>query len=464
MRPGEQDASAGADDAMQTVWRPMKTEPQEEYEGSNERIPDLDPHANRALPGSQAQPESQRPASAWRVLRHRDYLLLFLGQLISSAGTQIQVVVVAWQVYLLTHSPIALGLLGLLQAVPRLLFSLVGGVFADVLDRRKLLLAVNILLAGFSAILALTTGFNVIGVGVIYVVTLLSATVSSFEFPTRQAIIPTLVPREELADALSISITAMQLVTIVGATLAGFLINWIGIANAYWLDVISYFAVIGSLLVIVVPRIAADRRAQAGISALVDGMRFLRSHPVILGVLSLDFFATFFGSPRALLPVYASDILHVGAEGLGFLLAATSIGAVALAPLTGRIGRVHRQGLGVSAAIVGWGLCIVAFGFSAGPLWLSMLFLAGAGACDMVSMVLRHLIVQLVTPDEFRGRISAVNAMFVIGGPMLGQFESGVVAGFASPQFSVVSGGVACIVATLGVVALVPGLLRVRVK
>ncbi len=437
----------------------MKTESQDERE---ESIPDLAPHAQREATASADVSAGQ--VSAWRVLRHRDYTLLFFGQLISAAGTQIQVVVVAWQVYVITQSPVALGLIGLFQAVPRLLFSLVGGVFADVLDRRKLLLAVNTLMAAFSAVLALTTGFGVINVGIIYVVVLLSATVSSFEFPTRQAIIPTLVPRDELASALSVSMVAMQLVTIVGTTLAGFIIGWIGIANAYWLDVISYFAVIASLFVIAVPRIAAERRAQAGVGALMDGMRFLRAHPIILSVLSLDFFATFFGSPRALLPVYASAILHVGAQGLGFLLAATSIGAVALAPFTSHISRIPRQGLGVTAAIIGWGLCIVAFGLSAGPLWLSMLFLAGAGACDMVSMVLRHLVVQLTSPDEMRGRMSAVNAMFVIGGPMLGQFESGVVAGFATPQFSVVSGGIACIVATLGVVALVPSLLRVRVK
>ncbi len=227
---------------------------------------------------------------------------------------------------------------------------------------------------------------------------------------------------------------------------------------------ISYFVVIGSLFIMMVPRVPLEKRAQAGLGALVDGMRFLRAHPIILAVLSLDFFATFFGSPRALLPVYAVSILHVGAAGLGVLQAATSVGAVALAPLTGRIGRIQQQGLGVAVAIIGWGICIIAFGFSTGPLLLSALFLAGAGAADMVSMVLRGLIVQITTPDEFRGRISAVNAMFVIGGPMLGQFESGVVAGFVTPVFSVVSGGIACIVATLAVVALVPRLLRVRVK
>ncbi len=409
-------------------------------------------------------PSDTSRGSAWRVLRNRDYSLLFWGQLISAAGTQIQVVAVAWQVYEITKSPIALGVIGLVQAIPRLIFSLVGGVVADAYDRRRLLLIVNTILASLSAILAISTRMGVINIGVIYLIVLLAAIASSFEFPTRQAIIPTLVPREQMADALSISMVLMQLTFVVGSAAGGFVIAWAGLANTYWIDVISYFVVIGSLFVMMVPRVPLEKRAQAGLGALVDGMRFLRAHPIILAVLSLDFFATFFGSPRALLPVYAVSILHVGAAGLGVLQAATSVGAVALAPLTGRIGRIQQQGLGVALAIIGWGICIVAFGVSTGPLLLSALFLAGAGAADMVSMVLRGLIVQITTPDEFRGRISAVNAMFVIGGPMLGQFESGVVAGFVTPVFSVVSGGIACIVATLAVVALVPRLLRVRVK
>ncbi len=256
----------------------------------------------------------------------------------------------------------------------------------------------------------------------------------------------------------------MQLTFILGSTLGGFVIAWLGVANTYWIDVISYFVVIGSLLLMVVPRIPVEKRARAGFGALADGMRFLRAHPVILAVLSLDFFATFFGSPKSLLPVYASDIMHVGPQGLGILLAATSIGAVVLTPFAGRIGRIARQGLGIVLAIIAWGIFIVAFGLYPASLWLAVLFLAGAGAADMVSMVLRGVIVQLITPDEFRGRIGAVNAMFVIGGPMLGQFESGLVAGLVTPEFSVVSGGLACILATLAIAAIVPNLLRVKVK
>ena len=435
----------------------MKTEPQKET--ISPQISQLAP-----LTSSEVALPAKHPLGPWRVLRNRNYSLLFWGQLISSAGTQMQVVAVAWQVYLLTHSAIALGLIGLVQAIPRLIFSLVGGVFADVFDRRKMLIVIEIVLALTSAVLALCTVFHVINMVIIYIVVLIAASVSSFEFPTRQAMIPTLVRREEMSDAMSLSMVMMQLTFIIGPTAGGFAIAWIGVANTYWLDVISYFVVIGSLLLMVVPRIPAEKRAQAGVGALVDGMKFLRAHPVILAVLSLDFCATFFGSPRALLPVYANNILHIGPQGLGILLAATPIGAVALAPFTGLIGRITRQGLGVAMAIIVWGLCIVAFGVFPAPLWLGVLFLAGSGAADMVSMILRGLVIQLTTPDEFRGRMSAVNAMFVIGGPMLGQFESGLVAGLFTPELSVVSGGLACIVATLAIVSLVPSLLRVKVK
>lgn len=402
----------------------------------------------------------RRALGPWRALRHRNYSLLFWGQLISSTGTQMQVVAVAWQVYLLTHSALALGLIGLFQAIPRLLFSLIGGVLADVFDRRKTLVVVNLSLMVFSIVLAICTSAKIITIGMIYVIILLSAAVSSFEFPTRQAMVPTLVPRAQMADALSLSSVMMQFTLILGPTAGGLVLAWLGIANTYWFDVVSYLVVIGSLFLMIVPPVPVEKRARVGLGALFDGMRFVKAHPIILAVLSLDFCANFFGSPRALLPIYAQNIMHVGPQGLGLLLAATSIGAVALAPFTGVVARVRRQGLLVALAIVVWGLCITAFGFFPNPLWLGVLFLAGSGAADMVSSILRGLVLQLTTPDEFRGRVSSVDAMFGIGGPLLGQVESGLVGGFFTPLISVVSGGLACIVAVLIIVALFPALTK----
>ncbi len=408
--------------------------------------------------------QSEKWQSAWQVLRNRNYALLFWGQFISLLGTQIQVVVVAWQVYLLTHSAVALGLIGLLQAIPRILFSLVGGVSADAFDRRKLLLCIQTLLAACSAVLALSTYFHAINVFVIYAIILLAASVSAFDFPTRQAVIPILVSREQMADALSLSMLMGQLAGVIGPTLAGFAITWLGIANSYWLDVFSYGVVIGSLLLMSIPRVPLEKRTRAGISAIAGGLSFLRTHPIILSVITLDFVAVLFGSPLALLPIYAGSILHVGSQGLGILLAADNIGAVALTPLAGRIGRIKRQGLGVILSIIAWGICIILFGLFPASLWLVALFLAGAGAANMVSMILRFLVVQYITPDEFRGRISAINALFAFSGSQLGQLESGLVASLTSPQFSIVSGGVICILATIAIIACVPGLLRVQVQ
>ncbi len=302
----------------------MKPEPQKET-FSDQLVESEGPLASSAVP-------MKKPVNTWSVLRNRNYALLFWGQLISATGTQMQVVAVAWQVYLLTHSAVALGIIGLLQAIPRLLLSLAGGVFADRFDRCKLLLIIEAAMATSSVVLALCTHFRVITIAIIYIVVLISASVSAFEFPTRQAIIPTLVPRSQLANAFTLSSAMMQLTFVIGAAFGGYTVAWLGVVNTYWLDVFSYLAVIGSILLMIVPRIPVEKRAQSSISALIDGIHFLRSHPIILAVLSLDFFATFFGSPRALLPIYASDILHVGPQGLGILLAATSIGAVAFTP------------------------------------------------------------------------------------------------------------------------------------
>ncbi len=403
-----------------------------------------------------------RSLETFRVLGNQNYALLFWGQLISATGTQMQVVAVAWQVYLLTHSALALGLIGLMQALPRLLFSLVGGVLADMVDRRKLLLIVNLIMMIFSVILAIYTNLQMINLVSIYVLILLGATASSFESPTRLAIIPHLVPREQMAHALFLDSMMVYLLAITGPAAGGLALAWLGIASTYWLNVVSYVVVIAALVMLRVPPIPAERRARTGLAALVEGIRFLQAHPVILALLALDFCATFFGAPRALLPVYAHDIMHIGASGLGFLLAAGGIGALALLPFLGLITGIKRQGLGVVLAVIFWGLCVVAFGFFPSPLWLGFLFLAGTGAADMVSVILQGVIVQSSTPDELRGRISSVSTMFAIGGPMLGSFESGVIASLFTPMFSVISGGVACILAALLILLLVPGLLRIK--
>src|ERR1700730_6763196 len=257
----------------------MKTEPQKET------------FAEQLAEGETVVPRptitEKKPTGTWIVLRNRNYALIFWGQLISAAGTQMQVVAVAWQVFLLTHSPVALGLIGLMQALPRLLFSLVGGVLADVLDRRKLLMIVNLVMMIFSAILALCTTLQMVNLVMIYLLILLSATASSFEFPTRLAIIPHLVPREQMADAISLDSVMVYFISIIGPTAGGLALAWLGVAPTYWLNVFSYLRVLAGLCYLHVPPIPAEKRAQAGFGALFDGMRFLRAHPVILALLTL---------------------------------------------------------------------------------------------------------------------------------------------------------------------------------
>src|SRR5690349_20199382 len=206
----------------------MKTEPQKEAITGQSSQPASTTASEVALP-------TKHPLGPWRVLRNRDYSLLFWGQLISSAGTQMQVVAVAWQVYILTGSAIALGLIGLIQAIPRLIFSLVGGVLADVLDRCKMLLVIEVVLASTSVVLAFCTILHVINIAIIYIVVFISASVSAFEFPTRSAVVPTLVPRDQMPNAMALNTVMMQLTLIIGPTIGGFAIGWLGVANTYWI-------------------------------------------------------------------------------------------------------------------------------------------------------------------------------------------------------------------------------------
>jgi MFS family permease len=206
----------------------------------------------------------------------------------------------------------------LAQGIPRLLFSLVGGVFADVLDRRRLLLVVNVLLACTSAALALCTSVHVIDLAIIFGMVLVASSVSAFEFPTRQAVIPSLIPRERMADAFALNSAAFGLTVIVGAAAGGVVLARVGVANTYWVDVVSYVVVLGALALMTVPRSPVERRARAGVAALSEGVRFVRSHPVILAMMALDFFATFFGSPRAAAGLRAGHLSRRCA-GTGYL-------------------------------------------------------------------------------------------------------------------------------------------------
>lgn len=392
------------------------------------------------------------------ALRSRDLRLLLAGQAVSLTGTQMQQVAVVWQLYLLTGSPLSLGLLGLFRVTPILLLALGGGVAADALDRRKLMLASQGGMMVSSLGLLAATHAGVMTPALIYALSALSGVAFAFDAPARQSLLPQLVDAKTLPNALSLYTTVYQVAAIAGPALGGALLAWKGVMPIYALDVLSFFAVLSALLSM---EHSAPSRGLAGLSAgaAMEGLRFLRRSPVILSTMLLDFAATFLAGSLLLLPIFADQLLRVGPRGLGLLYAAQPAGAAVTGLLLTSLPTVRRQGATVLASVAAYGAAIAVFGLSR---WfpLSLLALAASGAADTVSMVMRQTLRQILTPNELRGRMTSVNMMFFIGGPQLGEVEAGVVAKMAGVRFSVWSGGALCILAALLAAALVPSLRR----
>lgn len=382
----------------------------------------------------------------------RDYRLLWSGQLVSTIGRQITVVAVPYQVYLLTRSSLAVGLLGIAQVIPLVAFSLGGGAVADAVDRRRLLLGCQVLLAMTSVALALGAVAMRAPVWFLYAVTGVSAGISAVEQPARSATVPRLVSREKLPAALSLQQVLFQVAQIAGPALGGLVIAEVGLAWAYAIDAATFGAGLAAVWAMS-PQPPEAGGVRPGWGALVEGLSYLRKRTMLLSTFAVDLNAMIFGMPRALFPALATETFRVGPAGLGLLHAAPAIGALLGALSAGWIGRIRRQGAAVMWAVVAWGSAIAAFGLSVSALWLGVVFLAIAGAADVVSAVFRGTILQLSVPDSLRGRVTAVHIMVVTSGPRLGDVEAGVVASVTSPAFSVVSGGVAC-VAGVGVLAL----------
>jgi len=379
------------------------------------------------------------------ALRSRDFRLLVAGQVVSITGSQMQHVAVVWQLYLLTHSAMSLGLLGLFRAIPILVFSLGGGVVADAFNRRKLMLFSQSAMALSSVGLALATLTGHVSVGVIYGAAFVSGTAAAFDSPARQALIQSLVPREHLANALSIYATMWQVARVAGPAVGGLLIGWTGVLPIYVLDAGSFLAVIAALVMMRNPPPSRGMSA-VNVRALGEGISFLRGNPLIWTTMLLDFMGTFFGSSTLLMPIFADQILHVGPHGLGMLYSAEPVGAGIAGLFLASRGAPRNRIPAIVGSVMAYGGAIVVFGFST---WfpLSLLAMAGAGAADTVSMVLRQTLRQSATPDALQGRMTSVNLLFVIGGPQLGEVEAGFVARFLGAPFASWSGGIACIVA-----------------
>jgi MFS family permease len=348
---------------------------------------------------------------------------------------------------------------GLIRVVPIVVCSLVAGVTADAFDRRKVLLTTNAVMMVISSLLALVTFTHAHSLLSVYVLAALGAAASTFDNPARNSFFPTLVPRQHLANAISLNSMIFQSASVLGPMLGGFVIAYAGVGWVYVVDAVSFVVLIGSLLALRdLPRSDPATRVAASPRAAWEGIRFVFGRPLIRGSMLLDFFATFFASATALLPIYAQDILRVGAHGYGVLAAASAVGAVTTSVLmVSLVERIERRGrVLVSAALV-YGLVTILFGLSTN-FWLSFACLCLSGSADMISTVLRNIIRQLDTPDAMRGRMTSVNMMFFMGGPQLGELEAGLIAQWFGPVASVVSGGVGCVLAVLVVAGRTPAL------
>lgn len=388
--------------------------------------------------------------SAFTALRYRDFRLLWLGQIVSVTGSQMQLVAINWHVWLLTKSPLALGLVGLFRGVPIILCSLLGGVVADAVDRKRLMIATQSVMLLSAGCLTMVTFAGLNHVWPIYLLTAISSAVTAFDTPARQSLMPKLVPAKHFPNAVTLFLIVFQVAMIAGPSLAGLLLATHGPGIVYGVNALSFLAVILALVAMHTSGRpgAGEKTTEVSFAALREGLGFVRRTPIIVQTMTLDFAATFFASATALLPIFADKVLNVGAHGYGLLAAGPAVGAVITGLVMARMGTFRRQGKLVIWSVAIFGLATVGFGLSR-SFWLSLSMLAVAGAADTVSTVLRQTIRQLATPDYLRGRMTSINMVFFMGGPQLGEVEAGAVAAIIGAPLSVVTGGVGSLISAL---------------
>lgn len=371
--------------------------------------------------------------------------------MISTAGSQMQLWALFWHLRTLSDQPIVVSGIGLARFLPILILSLIGGLVADMFNRRKVMFASQIVMTLVSAIFGLLTCFNMIQIWHMYILTAIQAAALAFDMPARQALMPNLVPREDLPSAFSLQSMAFNIGSVVGPGLSGIVIALLGQSWTYFIDAISFGAVIISLLIIgnvnqeINPIV---RRQGLNLDAIKEGVAFIRAQPIILSSMILDFFATFFSSANTLLPFITRDILKVGAVEYGWLSAAQPFGAVGVGLFFSQKAKIRKQGSLLLWSVVAFGIATIVFGLSRN-FWLSLLALAIIGGSDAISTILRNTIRQMVTPDAMRGRMVSVNQIFFMGGPQLGEIEAGMVAQALGTPMAVITGGLGCILAVL---------------
>ncbi|MGB2953291.1 MAG: MFS transporter [Gaiellaceae bacterium] len=381
---------------------------------------------------------------------------LWLGQAISYLGSEITFVAIPVQMYELTHSTLQVGLLGVTDLVPLLTVPIVGGAIADVVDRRRLLLvSVWTAIAATGALLA-NAALPHPQVGALYAINLIAASAFALLTPAERSLVPALVGPQRIAAASALESVYRNFDSVAGPALAGVTIAAIGLTGAYALDLGTFAAALWAVVGLP-PALPAEAEDRVSVRSILDGFRYVKTRRELLGIFLVDTNAMIFGMPMALFPAIGAKL--GGTSVVGLLYAAPGAGALAAALVSGWATRMRRQGLGVIMAAALWGVAIVAFGF-ARALWLALILLALAGAADFVSAVLRSAIALAATPDAMRGRVTGIEFAQVASAPSLGNVEAGAVASVTSLRFSVVSGGVACVVGTALLAAAIPELLR----
>ncbi|MBD9576250.1 MFS transporter [Pseudomonas sp. BGr12] len=396
-------------------------------------------------------------AEATSLLRHRPFLAFWLARVCTASAFQMITVAIGWHIYELTHNVLDLGLVGLVEFTPRVLFMLHTGHVADRYDRRRIASLCQIGQGLIAVALVIGASTDNVTREMIFVMAFLLGTARAFEMPTTQALLPNIVPTALFPRAVAASASAMQAATIAAPAFGGFLYAF----GAFWVytpTAVLYF--IACTLVLTLPkRQSPAAQGKATLESLLAGIRFIRSRPDIFGAISLDLFAVLLGGATALLPVFAKDILLTGPWGLGLLRSAPAVGALLMSfwlarfPIERNVGRIMFLAVGI------FGVATIAFGLST-SFWLSLAVLVVLGAADMISMVIRGAFVQLETPDEMRGRVSAVNGLFIGASNQLGEFESGLTAHWLGTVPAVVLGGVGTLVVTGAWMKLFPTLAK----